>query len=89
MTLLHFGDPCVHCEIPHDDVAPGPCLGDPEKAVPVSWRFIGARWDGVDQYLIRMSDGQLVDRWEHYSMSLPYTYLRNARCDFNLKRPQS
>jgi hypothetical protein len=21
----HFGDPCVHCDAPHDDVAPGPC----------------------------------------------------------------
>lgn len=21
----HFGDPCVHCGTPHDEVAPGPC----------------------------------------------------------------
>jgi hypothetical protein len=21
----HFGDPCVHCGIPHDEVPPGPC----------------------------------------------------------------
>lgn len=23
----HFGDPCVHCGIPHDDVPVGPCRG--------------------------------------------------------------
>lgn len=23
----HFGDPCVHCHTPHDDVAVGPCPG--------------------------------------------------------------
>lgn len=23
----HFGDPCVHCGTPHDEVAPGPCPG--------------------------------------------------------------
>jgi hypothetical protein len=25
--VAHFGDPCVHCHTPHDDVAPGPCSG--------------------------------------------------------------
>lgn len=24
----HFGDPCVHCSTPHDEVKPGPCPGD-------------------------------------------------------------
>lgn len=23
----HFGDPCVHCGIAHDDAPPGPCKG--------------------------------------------------------------
>ncbi len=23
----HFGDPCIYCGIPHDDVPPGPCRG--------------------------------------------------------------
>lgn len=26
---LHFGDPCIHCGIPHDDVPRGPCTGKP------------------------------------------------------------
>ncbi len=21
----HFGDPCIHCGVAHDDVPPGPC----------------------------------------------------------------
>lgn len=24
----HIGDPCVKCDTPHDEVAPGPCLGE-------------------------------------------------------------
>jgi hypothetical protein len=24
--VAHEGDPCIHCRVPHDDVAPGPCL---------------------------------------------------------------
>jgi hypothetical protein len=29
--LAHFGDPCIYCGIPHDDVPPGPCRGDRTK----------------------------------------------------------
>lgn len=25
----HFGDPCVKCGTPHDEVSPGPCPGRP------------------------------------------------------------
>jgi hypothetical protein len=25
--VAHFGDPCIHCRTPHDDIAPGPCSG--------------------------------------------------------------
>jgi len=28
----HFGDPCVHCGIPHDDVPVGPCQGVSTKS---------------------------------------------------------
>lgn len=24
----HFGDPCVHCGVPHDDVSVGPCTSN-------------------------------------------------------------
>ncbi len=26
----HFGDPCVHCGTPHDEVQPGPCPARPK-----------------------------------------------------------
>ena len=85
-VLLHFGDPCVHCATPHDDVAPGPCQGDPSKAVAMTWRSLGVRWDNVEHYLIRMSNDVVIDRWEHIDMGLPYGYLRNARYDAALTR---
>jgi hypothetical protein len=25
ITLAHRGDPCIYCNVAHDDVAPGPC----------------------------------------------------------------
>lgn len=27
VAASHFGDPCVHCGTPHDEVKPGPCAG--------------------------------------------------------------
>lgn len=86
MTLLHFRDPCGHCATPHDDVPPGPCQGDPTKAVPMAWRSLGVRWDHVEHFLIKLSNGEFEDRWEHITFDLPYTYLRDARYDRALKR---
>ena len=28
MTKAHYGDPCIHCGVAHDDVPPGPCMGN-------------------------------------------------------------
>lgn len=87
MTFLHYGDPCLHCAISHDEVQPGPCQGDAAKAVPMVYRSLGVRWDSVEHFLIQMSSGQYIDRWEHIEMGLPWTYLRNARQDQTLRRP--
>ena len=84
-TLKHYGDPCVHCGIAHDDVPPGPCQGDKSKAVPMAWRGLGVRWDNVEHFLIQYSDGHFEDRWEHTSFHLPYTYLKNARYEHGLQ----
>lgn len=51
------------------------------------WHSLGVRWDGVEHYLIQMSNNDIVDRWEHASMSLPYTYLSDARYDASLRHP--
>ena len=70
--MHHFGDPCRHCGVAHDDVAPGPCLGDPKKAIPIAFCGLGVRWDNVEHFRIRFSDGHVEDRWEHVSMQSPY-----------------
>lgn len=67
MTFLHFEDPCVHCGLAHDKVAPGPCQGDPAKAVPMAYRSLGVRWDHVEHFRILFSDGRIEDRWAHIS----------------------
>ena len=65
--LHHYGDPCVHCATPHDDVLPGPCPGDPAKAIPIAFRSLGVRWDNIERFLVRMSDGRVEDRHYHIS----------------------
>lgn len=70
--MHHFGDPCVHCAIPHDDVPPGPCNGDPSKAVPIAYRSLGVRWDGVEHFLIRLSNDCVIERHNHISEQAPY-----------------
>lgn len=82
--LHHYGDPCVHCAIPHDDVPPGPCEGDPSKAVPMAWRSLGVRYDNVEHFLIQMSNGEFTHRWSHINNALPWNYLKNARFDSTL-----
>ena len=84
--MKHFGDPCVHCATPHDDVPPGPCLGDPAKAKPIRYRSLEVRWDNVEHFLIEMSSGVFEDRHEHTEMQLPYTYLKDATYTADLKR---
>ncbi len=71
-TLYHFGDPCVHCGIPHDDVPIGPCQGDPAKAVPIAYRSMGVRPDGIERFLIRFSDERVEERHFHVSEQAPY-----------------
>ena len=60
----HFGDPCIHCRIPHDEVPPGPCSGQSSEAVPIACRFLETRRDGARHFLVRMSDGRVEDVWQ-------------------------
>lgn len=70
--MHHFGDPCLHCDIPHDDVPAGPCSGDPKKAVPIAWCSLGVRWDGYENFRLLMSDGRVEERIAHISAHAPY-----------------
>lgn len=68
----HFGDPCIHCGVAHDDVAPGPCTGDAAKAIPIAYRSLGVRPDGVEHFLYRLSTGEVRQQYSHISEHAPY-----------------
>ena len=71
VTKAHFGDPCIHCGTPHDDVKPGPCEGA-GKPKPISYAKVASRWDGYDLYRVRYSDRSIADHWSHPSEHAPY-----------------
>lgn len=90
----HFRDPCIHCGLATDDVAPGACTGDMTKAVPIAYRSLGVRWDGVEHFLIRMSNGEVKDLHSHVSNHSPYYHFGHSsdlinppRYDANLQFP--
>ena len=76
VAMAHFGDPCIHCGILHDEVAPGPCMGDRQKAICIAYQSLGVRWDRVEHFLLLMSDGSFQDRWHHISENAPYYHFR-------------
>jgi hypothetical protein len=55
-----------------EDFAPGDCLGDAKKAIPIAYRSLGTRWDGYEHFLIRLSTNEVVERWFHYSAQAAY-----------------
>ncbi len=61
----HFGDPCIHCGIPHDDVPPGPCTGDASKAKVLAYCCSRQAWQNpgneCSTYTCHMSDGSFRD----------------------------
>ena len=78
-TPHHFSDPCIHCGRAMANVAVGPCLGDVSKAVPLAYASLGVRWDGVERYRIRMSDGRIEDLHRHVSEHAPYYHFGHSR----------
>jgi hypothetical protein len=78
-ALHHFGDPCIHCAIPHDDVPVGPCRGDPAKAIPIAYKSLGVRWDHVERFLVCFSNGRVEQRYSHISEHAPYWHFGYAR----------
>lgn len=70
--IMHFGDPCIHCGVAHDDVPSGPCCGDSSNAKPVAFRSLGVRHDHVEHFYVLMSDGTVLDRYHHIDEQAPY-----------------
>lgn len=73
--MHHFGDPCIHCAAPHDEVAPGPCNGDPANVVVAAYEVIGQAWEnpgsGCDTVRCFMSDGTVLEEAHHPSEHWP------------------
>jgi hypothetical protein len=67
----HFGDPCIHCGTPPDELKPGACEGT-GAAIPIAYAGLGVRWDGVEHYRVRYSDGSVSDIHRHVSEHAPY-----------------
>lgn len=80
--MTHFGDPCIHCAIPHDDVPPGPCRGDSKKARVLAYAVIRQGWEnlgGADTVRMAMTDGSLRTEGRHAAEHWPYnSYFRSA-----------
>lgn len=70
--MTHFGDPCIHCGTPHDDVAVGACRGDAAKAKPIGYCLLERRWDGYERFGVRFSDSRIETLWTHPSFRAPY-----------------
>jgi hypothetical protein len=76
--MRHFGDPCIHCGVPLDEVEIGACKGDPAKAKPIGYRRIATRPDGVDRFRVRFSDGRIEERHSHWSERAPYYHFGHS-----------
>lgn len=70
--MTHFGSQCIHCGLAWDKVPVGDCQGDPKKARPVAYALLGVRWDGVERFRLRMSSGEIVERYAHVSENAPF-----------------
>lgn len=76
--MHHFGDPCIHCDVPQMDVIPGPCNGDPAKAKPIAYCVMETRPDGVERYRVRMSSGSIMEQYRHVSEHAPYYHFGHS-----------
>lgn len=63
--MTHYGDPCIHCNMPHDEVLLGPCTGDRQRAKALDVCFISRRWDNVECWRFRYTDGSIHEEWYH------------------------
>jgi hypothetical protein len=67
--MTHFGDPCIHCGTPHDDVAPGACTGDRENARVLAYCVARQAYEnpgsGCDTILCAMTNGDVVTDTRH------------------------
>jgi hypothetical protein len=68
---------CEGCFTPADD---GPCFDDLPiaPAIPVAFASLGVRWDGIEHFRIRFSDGHIEERSHHISYRAPYYHFGHS-----------
>lgn len=75
--MKHFGDPCIHCGTPHDEVGVGNCPGDVDKARVLAYCVDRQAWQnpgsGCDTVLMLMTTGGLREEAHHPSDHWPYS----------------
>lgn len=87
MPMTHYGDPCIHCSIAHDDVPPGPCMGDLRKVRPIRYRAVpDRRVDQRKHLLVQFSDGSFEDYYLHPDEPDPWSLQTPPQYDEHLKR---
>lgn len=80
----HYGDPCIHCATPHDDVPVGPCKGDANKARVIAYCVDRQAWQnpgsGCDNILCLMSTGEITIDTRHPMENWPWSdWYKDAR----------
>lgn len=68
----HFGDPCIFCKVGHEDLQTGPCPENDCKLRVAGYVLIDNRWDGVQHYRYRTTDGRVREIHSHASNHAPY-----------------
>jgi len=75
--MAHFGDPCIHCNIAHDDFPVGPCQGDHSKAKIIRFGLARQAWQNpvtqCDDVVILMSSGEMFRESHHPSEHWRYS----------------
>lgn len=81
--ITHFGDPCIHCGIPHDEVPSGACRGDTSKARVLAYCIDRQAWEnpgsGAMTVLCKMTTGQVLQSaWRPFEMPALHTFTAGA-----------
>src|SRR6185437_14279311 len=87
MSQHHFGDPCIYCGVPHDEVPPGECRG--QRTAPIKPGFYWAQWriSDHDQELPPVGTWDVVDLHINGGDPSDREYMKVSIC--GVERPES
>ena len=62
--MKHYGDPCIHCKNPHDDVERGDCTGSKDNAIVLKYwvkKMAYEQSNGADLVRAKLSTGEIIE----------------------------